>query len=301
MRWDKSSPSAQTRPKPYQGVRVKDPVKELLRRKRSLELPCTKTAPPAADVVAPNSQSSYVQGVFGSGVAGGSSGELSLGAGGGGMQGVGWKAAPVTRASGQPAGIHWPLSDYSQQERQAPTPAYSATPTLTADVYMQTLCPSYTMLTYAHTPLLTNFGPIPVAPASASLPQMELPDSGMTYLPWAQSLTTISANPGVQLSANPSGLPGSPMVHMPLSMSLTTMATQLEATSVDVQPQEQGLPKQSDHHLDPEHLDPEGHSLDEDPGVEPESPNLLDKLLEDQRGDSGEEDSYSSHLFHPHV
>lgn len=253
-------------------------------------------------MVAHNSQSSYVQGIFGSSVAAGSSGEPSVAAGSGGMQCVGWKAAtPATRASCQPAGIPWSLSDYSQQERPAQTPAYSATPTLTADVYMQTLCPSYTMLTYAHTPLLTNFGPIPMAPASASLPQMELPDSGMTYLPWAQSLTTISANPGVQLSANPSALPGSPMVHMPLSMPLTTMATQLEATSVDVQPQEQDLPKQSDHQLDPEQLDPEGQSLDEDPGVEPESPSLLDKLLEDQRGDSGEDDSYSSHLFNPNV
>ena len=39
-------PSALTRPKPYQGVRVRDPVKELLRRKRSLELHSAKTAPP---------------------------------------------------------------------------------------------------------------------------------------------------------------------------------------------------------------------------------------------------------------
>lgn len=39
-------PSALARPKPYQGVRVRDPVKELLRRKRSLELHSTKTVPP---------------------------------------------------------------------------------------------------------------------------------------------------------------------------------------------------------------------------------------------------------------
>ena len=40
-------PPALARPKPYQGVRVRDPVKELLRRKRSLEVPSTKTASPA--------------------------------------------------------------------------------------------------------------------------------------------------------------------------------------------------------------------------------------------------------------
>ncbi len=41
-------PSALVRPKPYQGVRVRDPVKELLKRKRSLEPHSTKTAPPTA-------------------------------------------------------------------------------------------------------------------------------------------------------------------------------------------------------------------------------------------------------------
>lgn len=40
--------SALARPKPYQGVRVRDPVKELLRRKRSQESNSTKTVPPTA-------------------------------------------------------------------------------------------------------------------------------------------------------------------------------------------------------------------------------------------------------------
>lgn len=52
----------------------------------------------------------------------------------------------------------WSSSDYNQQDSTAQTLAYPAASTLTADVYMQTLCPSYTMLTYTHTPLLTNFG-----------------------------------------------------------------------------------------------------------------------------------------------
>lgn len=146
------------------------------------------------------------------------------------------------------------------------------------------------------------FQTIPVAPAPASLPQMELPDSGLTYLPWAQPLTTISTmpNPGVQFAPGSAALPGSSLVHMPLSMSLTTMIPQLEAQGVDPQPQILDLPQRSDHQLDPE---PQGQSLDEDPGVEPESQSLLDKLLEDQKDDGEEEDkdSYSSSLFIPNV
>lgn len=141
-----------------------------------------------------------------------------------------------------------------------------------------------------------------MAPAPAALPQMELPDSGLTYLPWAQPLTTISTmpNPGVQFAPGSAALPGSPLVHMPLSMSLTTMIPQLEAHGIDPQPQILDLPQRSDHQLDPE---PQGQSLDEDPGVEPESQSLLDKLLEDQKDDGEEEekDSYSSSLFIPNV
>ncbi|XP_023130440.1 POU domain class 2-associating factor 1 isoform X1 [Amphiprion ocellaris] len=298
-----SSPAAVGRSRPYQGVRVRDPVKELLRRKRSLELHSNKTPPLTADVVAHNNQSSFTPGIFGSDVASGSAAEPSAAAGDGGLQCSGWKAAPsVSSAALQPAVMPWSSSDYNQQDQSAQTLAYPATPTLTADVYMQTLCPSYTMLTYTHTPLLTNFGTIPVAPAPGSLPQMELPDSGLTYLPWAQPLTTISTmpNPGVQFAPGSAALPGSPLVHMPLSMSLTTMFPQLEAQGAEPQPQILELPEHADHQLDPE---PQGQSLNEDPEVESESPNLLDKLLEDHKehGEEEEKDSYSSSIFIPSV
>ncbi|KAM7399811.1 hypothetical protein PAMP_019055 [Pampus punctatissimus] len=333
--------SSLARSRPYQGVRVRDPVKELLRRKRSLEPHSTKTVPPPADVVTHNNQSSYIQGtssflcptaasdsyhtftkpipvskacipacfqhffvdsgIFGSDVASGPPADSLVTVSDGGLQCTGWKAAtPVTSAGLQPAVTHWASSDYNQQDPSAQALAYPAAPTLTADVYMQTLCPSYTMLTYTHTPLLTNFGTIPVAPTTSSLPQMELPDSGLTYFPWAQPLTTISTMPssGVQFAQGSATLPGSPLVHMPLSMSLATMIPQLEAQGVDPQPQILDLPQRSDHQLNPE---PHGQTLDEDP--ERESPNLLDKLLEDQKKDAEEEgkDSYSSSLFIPHV
>ncbi|KAE8295663.1 POU domain class 2-associating factor 1 [Larimichthys crocea] len=299
-------PSGLARAKPYQGVRVRDPVKELLRRKRSLEPHSTKTAPPTADVVTHNNnQSSYTQGIFSSDIQGGSPSEPSVtGVSDGGLHCAGWKApSSATSAGLQSAVTPWSSSEYNQQDRSAQALAYSATPTLTADVYMQTLCPSYTMLTYTHAPLLTNFGTIPMAPTPGSLPQMELPDSGLTYLPWAQPLTTISTIPnpgGVQFAPGSAALPGSSLVHMPLSMSLATMIPQLEPQGSDPQPQILELPQRSGHQLD---LEPQDQSLDEDPVVEPESPNLLDKLLEDQKDDGREEDkdSYSSSLFIPNV
>ncbi|XP_026186815.1 POU domain class 2-associating factor 1 [Mastacembelus armatus] len=307
MHWEKSPSSALNRSRPYQGVRVRDPVKELLRRKRSLEPHTTKIAPSTADVIAHNNQSSYTQALFGSDVTSSTSTESA--AGDGGLQYTGWKAPPPATSAGlQPAMAPWSSPEYNQQEPSAQTLAYPATPTLTADVYMQTLCPSYTMLTYTHTPLLTNFGTIPMAPAPGSLPQMELPDSGLTYLPWAQPLTTISTmpNPGVQFAPTSAALPGSPLVHMPLSMSLTTMIPQVEAQGVDLQPQILDLAQRSDHQL---HHEPQGQSLNEDPESqspkypESESPNLLDKLLEDHKEDGEEEDkdSYSTSLFIPNV
>lgn len=103
-------------------------------------------------------------------------------------------------------------------------------------------------------------------------------------------------SPGVQFAPGSAALPGSPLVHMPLSMSLTTMIPQLEAQGVDSQPPILDLPQRSDHQLEP---GPQGQSLDEDPGVEAESPSLLDKLLEAQKDDGSEQDkdSYSSSLF----
>ncbi|XP_037830141.1 POU domain class 2-associating factor 1 [Kryptolebias marmoratus] len=303
MHWEKSPPSALGRSRPYQGVRVRDPVKELLRRKRSLELHNAKTTQSAVDVVAHHNQSLFTQGAFGSEVAAGSPSEQSAAASDEGLQCEGWKAVPsVTNAGLQPAVMPWSSPDCNQQTSTPQTLAYPATSALTADVYMQTLCPSYTMLTYTHTPLLTNFGTIPVASGQSTLSQMELPESGLAYPLWAQPLTTISTipNPGVQFSPGSAALPGSPLVHMPLSMSLTTMIPQLEAQGLDPQPHIIELPQHSEDQLDPE---PQDQSLNEDLEVEPESPNLLDKLLEDQKrhGEDDDKDSYTSSLFLPNV
>lgn len=137
-----------------------------------------------------------------------------------------------------------------------------------------------------------------MAPAPAPIPQMELPDSGLTYLPWGQPLTTISTlpTPGVQFTHNSAPLPGSPLVHMPLSMSLATVIPQ----SVDPHPQIVELHQNSEHQLDSE---PQDHSLDEDDVRDTESPNLLDKLLEEQKDHVHVEDkdSYNSAIFIPNL
>ncbi|KAM8904819.1 POU domain class 2-associating factor 1 [Spinachia spinachia] len=252
MHWEKAPPPGQARSRPYQGVRVRDPVKELLRRKRSLG-----PVPPPQDPAARDTPSWYARGALVP--------EVAQPAGDGGPpQGPGWRAPT------------WSAPEYAPVHAPVHAPPAGAYPPISghADVYVQTLRPSYAMLTYTHAPLLANFRTVPVAPPPGSAPQMELPDSGLTYLPWAQPVTTIPTVPG-QVQCGPVAQPGSPLVHMPLSMSLTTMIPELEEV----------------HHMDSD--------LEGDPGEE--APSLLDRLLEDQEGEGKEEDkdSYGRSLFLP--
>lgn len=103
-------------------------------------------------------------------------------------------------------------------------------------------------------------------------------------------------NHGVQFAPGSAALPGSPLVHMPLSMSLTAMIPQLEPQGMDPQPEILEIPEHSEQQA-------QGQSLNEDPEVEAESPNLLDKLLEDHKehGEEEDKDSYRSSLFIPNV
>lgn len=119
-------------------------------------VPVSKACNPACFQYS-HSNFSVDSGIFGSDVVSGSSADSLVSDGG--YQCAGWKAAPPATSAGlQPAVTHWSSADYNQPDPSAQTLAYPAAPTLTADVYMQTLCPSYTMLTYTHAPLLTNFG-----------------------------------------------------------------------------------------------------------------------------------------------
>nr|XP_057936556.1 POU domain class 2-associating factor 1 [Doryrhamphus excisus] len=277
-------PSAPTRPRPYQGVRVKDPVKELLRRKRS-----TTTAGSTVDVITHN-KPSYTQGVLDE--ASCSSDSLAAVCHGDGQSSQ-WTASRTTL---QPAVPVWSPSD-CQQDASTQHLCYTTASTVTADVYMQTLCPSCTMLTYTHTPLLTNFGTIPVAPAACSLPHVELPESGFAYIPWSQPFTALSTMPssGVQFGPGSATLSGSSVVHMPWS----TMFPQQDPQGMDCQPQNLE-PLQYSHQVNPE---PHSEAPDEDQGAELDESNLLDKILEGQRKDDelGGKESYSSSLFLPNA
>lgn len=70
----------------------------------------------------------------------------------------GWVAQPSSTAAFQPLG-HWAPPEYFQHEQ-----SLSTLPSLTSDMYVQPVCPSYavvgpsSVLTLAHAPLFTNLG-----------------------------------------------------------------------------------------------------------------------------------------------
>ncbi|KAM9801196.1 POU domain class 2-associating factor 1 [Neosynchiropus ocellatus] len=216
--------------RPYQGVRVKDPVKELLRKKRSLDRKNTRMEAIADD------QPKYSQAA--------SSADQS--------------PPPPAGVGPQSTSAHWSASDVVLQDPSTQMATYIAAPSLAADRCMQTLCPSYTMLTYTHTPVLTNFQTIPVAPAAPS--HMQGPESGLTLIPWAQPFTTLST------MCSP---PGPPVI----SSSAAMPAAPPHQTALSLGPHLQML----NHQMDPD----SSMTLDEDVQVKPPSPNLLDELLED--------------------
>ncbi|XP_056613399.1 POU domain class 2-associating factor 1 isoform X1 [Triplophysa dalaica] len=191
--------------KPYQGVRVKDPVKELLRRKRGNG---TRPAPLTTTMmVANNTLPSYTHaGTFTEATQTGLNDSV-MDVGG---LCTGWIAQTTSTTALQPLS-HWSPTDCQQQD-----------PTLhshTADMYVQPICPSYTvvgpssMFTLGHTPLFTNLGA--VSTSNSTLPQVEVPD--LTYIPWAQSLSTISC-PVMQAPSMPTALSGPQLFPVPLTL-----------------------------------------------------------------------------------
>ncbi|XP_051966407.1 POU domain class 2-associating factor 1 isoform X2 [Xyrauchen texanus] len=229
--------------KPYQGVRVKDPVKELLRRKRGN---AAKVAPPTAMVISSNTLSSYTHAGASSFVEVNQAGFNDSVVDVSGLY-TGWLAQPTSTAAVQPLG-HWSSPDCQHHD-----------PSSTTDMYVQPICPSYTvvgpssMLTFTHTPLFTNLGTM--STFNSTLPQ-EVPDSSLTYIPWAQPLSTIS----------------SPVMQAP-SIQPTLSATQLFPLPLT-------LPVVSSE-LEPQHMEPPQAT---------EGTLALEKLLEEE--DEGHKDTY---------
>ncbi|XP_016379347.1 POU domain class 2-associating factor 1-like isoform X1 [Sinocyclocheilus rhinocerous] len=217
--------------KPYQGVRVKDPVKELLRRKRGN---AARTTPPTAVgtrahlMVPNNALPSYTH-------AGSSSfvevNQSCLNDSLVDVSGLctGWIAQTTSTSALQPLS-HWTPPD---QHHDPAIPSHT-------DMYVQPICPSYTvvgpspMLTL-HTPFFTNLATM--STSSSALPQVEVPDSSFTYIPWAQPLSTISGSV-VQAPSMPAALSAPQLFPVPLT--LPVYSPELEPQQVETPPAPEG-------------------------------------------------------------
>ncbi|XP_054854364.1 POU domain class 2-associating factor 1 [Eublepharis macularius] len=200
MHWQKSSATEQPPlPRPYQGVRVKEPVRELLKRKRGIaqnansasgatvffpHQPLPSYSPTGqvcteSDLVAPSLPITDDTSLY-----------------------SGWVAQPAA-ASLQPLTQWTTYPDYVSHE--------AVSCPYTADMYVQSMCPSYTLvgtssvLTYASQPLITNFAARPSTPAV--MPHLDVVDQqpSLSYFPWTQPIST---------------LPGPPLQYQPVSTAL---------------------------------------------------------------------------------
>ncbi|XP_048369530.1 POU domain class 2-associating factor 1 [Sphaerodactylus townsendi] len=216
MHWQKSSTLEHPPlPRPYQGVRVKEPVKELLKRKRG-SVQNTNVA--AGTTVffphqplpsyAPAGQACTESDLVASSLP--ITDETSLYSG--------WLAQPVP-TSLQPLTQWTTYPDYVSHE--------AVSCPYTADMYVQSMCPSYTLvgtssvLTYASQPLITNFAARPSTPAV--VPHLDAMDQQppLSYFPWTQPISTLPA-PSLQYPPASTALPGpSQFVPPPVSVPET--------------------------------------------------------------------------------
>lgn len=128
---------------------------------------------------------------------------------------AGWLSQPAP-ATLQPLAPWTPYTEYVSHE--AVTGPYSA------DMYVQPVCPSYTVvgpssvLTYASPPLITNVTPRSTA-APAVGPQLEGPEhqAPLTYFSWPQPLSTLPTS-GLQYQPPAPALSGPQFVQLPISI-----------------------------------------------------------------------------------
>uniref|UniRef100_A0A8B9BHT1 OCA domain-containing protein n=1 Tax=Anser brachyrhynchus TaxID=132585 RepID=A0A8B9BHT1_9AVES len=212
MHWQKSSaPEQQPQPRPYQGVRVKEPVKELLKRKRGNVHNTSTTA--ATTVVLPH-QTLPSYSPMGQPCIDMDGAAPALPVTDEGALCSGWLSQP-SPTSLQPLTQWTPYPDYVSHE--------AVSCPYTTDMYVQPMCPSYTLvgpssvLTYTSQPLITNFAPRSATPAV--VPQLEVSDQQppLTYFPWAQPLSALPAST-LQYQPASSTLPGPQFVPLPISI-----------------------------------------------------------------------------------
>ncbi|KAM4015227.1 POU domain class 2-associating factor 1 [Anomaloglossus baeobatrachus] len=192
MHWQKTGASEQHlhhQNRPYLGVRVKEPVKELLKRKRgklagtNSIMPTVATSyqtlPPYTSVVSNTTELPYVdldaatsllpiqdEGTFY----------------------TGWISQP---SSFQPITQWTACPEYISHE--------AVSCPYTGDMYVQPMCQGYTVvgppsvLTYTSQPLLTNFTTRTPTPCVATQLEYTEQQAPLTYFPWAQTIPSLPA------------------------------------------------------------------------------------------------------------
>ncbi|XP_070621128.1 POU domain class 2-associating factor 1 [Erythrolamprus reginae] len=191
MHWQKSSAAEQPSPsRPYQGVRVKEPVKELLKRKRG-SAQNAKVAPESMAVFLPH-QSLPAYSPAGQVYSETDLVTSSLPVLDEGSLYSGWLTQPPP-ATLQPL-TQWTTTSPDYVSHEVVSCPY------TADMFVQPVCPSYTLvgtssvLTYTSQPLITNFA-ARSASSPAVVPHLDVMDqqAPLSYFPWTQPIPTLPA------------------------------------------------------------------------------------------------------------
>ncbi|XP_075046892.1 POU domain class 2-associating factor 1 [Mixophyes fleayi] len=219
MHWQKSVTSDQhphNQTRPYLGVRVKEPVKELLKRKRgnftgtsSITPTVTssyQTYPSYTPVVSNAAELPYVD-------LDATTSLLPIHDEG--TLYTGWISQP---SSFQPLTQWTTCPEYISHE--------TVSCPYTGDMYVQPMCQGYTVvgppsvLTYTSQPLLTNFTTRNTTPCVAT--QIEYADqqTPVTYFPWAQTIPSIpAASHSIPYQAAPTAIQCPQFVPIPISLS----------------------------------------------------------------------------------
>ncbi|XP_069805193.1 POU domain class 2-associating factor 1 isoform X2 [Dendropsophus ebraccatus] len=236
MHWQKSVTSDQhqhNQNRPYLGVRVKEPVKELLKRKRgnlagaSSLTPMVPTSyqalPQYTSVVSNTTELPYVdldattsllpiqdEGTFY----------------------TGWISQP---SSFQPITQWTTCPEYISHE--------TVSCPYTGDMYVQPMCQGYTVvgppsvLTYTSQPLLTNFTTRNTTPCVATQIEYSEQQTPLTYFPWAQTIPSIpslsTATHSIPYQATPTTVQSQQFVPIPIAVS-DTLPVELDESRRDI-------------------------------------------------------------------
>ncbi|XP_044130928.1 POU domain class 2-associating factor 1-like [Bufo gargarizans] len=216
MHWQKSVTSdqhQQNQNRPYLGVRVKEPVKELLKRKRGNSAATNsitptvstsyQTLPPYTSVVSNSTDHPYVdldattsllpiqdEGTFY----------------------TGWISQPP---SFQPITQWTACPEYISHE--------TVSCPYTGDMYVQPMCQGYTVvgppsvLTYTSQPLLTNFTTRSTTPCVATQLEYAEQQTPLTYFPWPQTIPNLpTATHSIPYQATPPTIQSQQFVTVPI-------------------------------------------------------------------------------------